>query len=211
MANLFEVFKRLYKIILQGAFMETIRKFIGGVAVLGLFACSGDSAPSVGSGPGFPNGMTGKELFGLVSANLYVPAPLEGDDTYITGTANCFDGGKVRVETSKTEQNENSFITFTNCESKYGSNDIELKQNGTVNYYLIAKDVGELVQATFYFNQKLSYSGDIGFSADCEFTAMTDNEGQTLDAVEGSCTYTDSEGQQLSVNGEEMFEVVQGL
>lgn len=191
--------------------MKIISKVICSITVFGLLAC-GDSAPKAGTGPGFPSGMTAKELFTLVTVNLYVPDPLSGDETFNDGTANCVDGGKASVEDTKFGNSENSTITFTSCESKYGADNIALKQNGTIYYYLTANDINNPTHATFFFRHQLSYSGDIGFAADCEFTVESDETaGGGIQKVNGSCTYIDSEGNELSLDGDAMLEAIQAL
>lgn len=188
--------------------MKTIHKVICSISILGLFACGG-SSPKAGNGPGFPSGMTAKELFLLVTANLYVPSALSGDETYNTGTSNCTNGGKAKVIDKKAGNQENSTITFTNCASTYGSSNIALKQNGTVDYFLSANDINNPTHATFFYRHELSYSGDIGFAADCEFTVQSNEATSSIiQHIDGSCTYTDSKGKELSLNGAQMLEVV---
>lgn len=186
--------------------MKMISKFICSISILSLFACS-SSSPEAGSGPGFPADMTAKKLFLLITVNLYVPDPLSGDETYSDGTANCTNGGKANVADTKSGNLENSTITYTNCESQYGANNIALKQNGTVDYFLTTSDITNPIDATFFYRHELSYSGDIGFSADCEF-AVT-NASNKINQIDGACTYKDSKGKVLSLNGAEMLEAVQ--
>lgn len=191
--------------------MNVINKIVCSIVVLFLLAC-GSSAPSAGTGPGFPSGMTAKELFTLVTANLYTPDPLSGDEIFIAGTANCTDGGKAKVVDTKSGNSENSTITYTNCESQYGSNNVALKQNGTVHYYLVANDIDNPTDATFFYRHELSYSGDIGFAADCEFSVRSNEAtSSTIQHIDGSCTYTDSEGKELSLNGAEMLDAIENL
>lgn len=188
--------------------MKITQKFICFTFILSFLACGGDSTPQVGTGPGFPQGMTAKELFELVSLDIYLPDPLEGDEVFLNGTANCVDGGKVKVETSATTHNQNSTILYTDCESQFGSSNVALKQNGNVEYYITANNIDQLKQATLYCKDKLSFSGDIGFAADCEFTVTLNSAGTEVIDIDGSCTYTDSEGNELSLNGTEMLEVL---
>ena len=49
-------------------------------------------------------------------------------------------------------------------------------------------------------------SGDIGISADCDYSAQVVNLLPT--SYSGNCTYRDSEGKELMISGDEMLQAI---
>lgn len=171
---------------------KTLTLFAG---MLTLLCCDGSVSP--GTGPGFPSGTTGLDLFSLVG-DPYAPDELDGDEIFNAGTADCALGGEAMATHSETADGntQEATIHYTDCKADIGGTVLTL--NGEAHFYDISYGVDN---ETIFFQQKVSYSGDIGFSADCDVTA--DNVGSEQN-ITGGCTFIDSEDKEIVLTQEQL-------
>jgi len=153
---------------------------------------------SPGDGPGFPESMTASDLFHGVSQSLYLPdeVPTEGSES-INGSFDCEGGGKVTIQSDISENSDGgtASVSYSNCKGvRYiNGTGYQLTMNGSVN---ISSQYSEN-QIHSSFNQSMSYGGDLGFAATCDYSFTINSESAS---AEGDCTYEDSEGKTLKHN-----------
>lgn len=80
----------------------------------------------------------------------------------------------------------------------------QLKANGSAT----GETTSMAGNVTTSIHQNISYSGDLGFASDCDYTVTLNNAGPSY---AGSCTYVDSADAKLSIEGDEMTQAVKDL
>lgn len=154
---------------------------------------------SPGEGPGFPESITARQLFTGASQSLYLTDAVPTNGESMNETYSCEGGGSVTINANVTETGDTVKVTYTNCEAgRYiGGTGYQLKINGVVE---LSGQQNEN-SSTTSFKQSMSFGGDLGFAATCDYS-LSINEGNVT--YQGDCTYEDSEGKRLNLDLEEL-------
>lgn len=177
------------------------------IAILTLLAaCGGSTSP--GTGPAFPATMKATTLWAAFAVEPYLPNELDNSNL-TTGSANCENGGKASISGTQNSGNISADITYDDCVPPAQLSEFStFKQNGTIHAEV--KEVSSSV-TTFHYINHISYSGDIGFAEDCDFTLTFESTpAATSYRFDGECTYTDSKGKTLKITGDQMNSYVNG-
>lgn len=166
------------------------------ICIFGSPGCgSGDAEP--GAGPAFSTitpALTAKDLWQAVSRTFYIPALSLSNEQ-----ETCEGGGTVTVENLYPGKGQN--YIYSHCKYRvqlFGSpaQTIELEATGMTTSE-------PLIDAS-HRQQRISFSGDLGFSANCDFTVGYNVSGSIV-SYAGTCRYRDSSGVELTIDGEQML------
>lgn len=153
---------------------------------------------SPGDGPGIPEEMTAQDLFNGVSQSLYLPddVPTEASEP-VNASFDCEGGGKVTIQSNVSESSDGgtATVSYSNCKGvRYiNGTSYQLTMNGSVK--ISSQSNENQIHATF--KQSMSYGGDLGFAAICDYSFTINSESALSN---GDCTYEDSEGKIIKHN-----------
>lgn len=181
---------------------KVLRTLIATFFLLGALNC-GSSGTAPGEGPSFSSvtpALSAYSIFRAVSKGVCDPVTMgtSGDQT-------CEGGGTIHVEAINTDTELSARCTFSKCVTSVllspNNQTVELEANGTA-WQEEGKSGLRTISESLY--QHVSYSGDLGFAADCDLLVKTP-EGEEP-SVSGSCVYRDSDGEELAITPLEIIE-----
>jgi hypothetical protein len=176
-------------------------KFMIAILMLGIFGCGGDTQTTPGKGPAFSSALTADGVWYVISRDPY-PGFF---DSKPVGSHVCDGGGTVLVN----QQSSPSLtVTYAYSNCKFGVSldsdpNLDLVANGNVKIILFPN-----TDNSASTSQHVSFSGDLGFAADCDYSIKFDSKGITALSCSGSCTYTDSKSKELTIGCDDMMKLL---
>ncbi len=186
--------------------------------ILAMSGC-GSSSTNPETGPAFSSlspTPSATDLWWAISFEPYLASGGNID----SGDVKCELSGSMHVEQHVGSTSNSRIGAYTYSKCKYTAQffthppissvqNLKLAATGEVNgSTVLASSNSNSCRVSMNLDQHISYSGDLGFSQDCNFSVTYDSN-CLPSTYSGSCAYTDSSGQQLTITGEEMTKAVQ--
>ncbi len=188
--------------------MKKIQKMLVVQAMSAIcFIGCGSSSTTPGSGPPFSSispALTAKDLYLAVSKSTCGTT-----HTNTSGDTTCAGGGTIHKEETDSSSADSSNCTYSKCVAQYPIIDasvqgLQLEANGESSNQDVKKGGSTTAES---LNQHMSFSGDLGFAADCDVQISTLSSSASLS---GSCVYRDSAGEELTITAGEILDLLSG-